>query len=230
MTRVAITQSNYIPWKGYFDLINRVDELVLFDSVQYTRRDWRNRNKIKTPDGSKWLTIPVLTKGKFEQRICDAVIKHDHWRDEHWKSLQFNYARARHFETYADRFETLYQGSSERNLSQVNYAFITAVCDILGIETRITWSMDYDMPDDQTGRLIYLCQQLGGTGYISGPSARDYLDEDQFRAAGIKVTYMDYSDYPVYEQLFPPFDHHVSILDLIFNAGPDAPQYMKSFS
>src|SRR5208283_1807000 len=93
---LAAIQSNYIPWKGYFDIINRVDEFMLYDDAQYTRRDWRNRNKIKTPRGLRWLTIPVRVKGKFHQKICETEISDPGWAAGHWQTLRQNYARAKH--------------------------------------------------------------------------------------------------------------------------------------
>jgi hypothetical protein len=118
--RVAIVQSNYIPWKGYFDLINLVDEFVLFDDIQYTRRDWRNRNRIKTPTGLMWLTVPVVVKGRYYQRIRETVIADPEWNKAHWKSIVLNYARAKHFDTYREFLEELYLGCNERFLSQIN--------------------------------------------------------------------------------------------------------------
>ncbi|MGB1286655.1 MAG: WbqC family protein [Aggregatilineales bacterium] len=231
MRTVVITQSNYIPWKGYFDLINMADELILFDSVQYTRRDWRNRNKIKTPNGTQWLTIPVLNKGKYgQQAIHETEIKGTQWRKEHWKSIKFNYARSPYFEQYAERFKGLYLDSEEENLSQVNYVFLKTVCDILEIDTKISWSMDYGVIEGKTERLIDLCHKANGDTYLSGPAARDYMDEDAFADADIQVQYMNYDDYREYEQLFPPFVQGVSVLDLLFNTGDNARDYMKSFT
>jgi hypothetical protein len=226
---LAIVQSNYIPWKGYFDLINLVDEFILFDDAQYTRRDWRNRNKIKTPDGPMWLTIPVEVKGKYLQKIRETVIVEPEWNRKHWKTIVHNYSRARHFPMYAELFEDLYLGSKEKLLSQINYRFLSAICEILGIKTKLSWSMDYRLLEGKTERLIDLCKQTGSGEYISGPAAKGYIDEELFEAEGIALRYMDYSGYPQYRQLFPPFDHHVSIIDLIFNEGSDAPEFMKSF-
>ena len=229
--KVAILQSNYIPWKGYFDLINMVDEFILYDDMQYTRRDWRNRNIIKTPQGPKWLTIPVDVKGKYHQKIKDTRIKDPAWAERHWKSITHNYARAGFFDEYREVFERLYaECEGEEYLSRVNYRFITAICEILGIRTEITWSMDYELVDGRTERLVGLCQSAGATHYISGPAARDYIEEDLFREAGIGLSYIDYSGYPEYRQLYGEFTHRVSVIDLILNEGPDAPKYMKSFS
>jgi hypothetical protein len=225
---VAIVQSNYIPWKGYFDLINSADEFILYDDVQYTRRDWRNRNTIKSPKGSTWLTIPVQVKGKYLQKIKDIVVADDKWSHDHWQSIVHCYAKARYFRDYNDLFGELYQ-QPEDNLSRINYRFIAAICQILGIRTTISWSMDFELIGDKTERLVGLCLQAGATNYLSGPAARAYLDEAAFTSKGIEVSYMDYSGYPEYGQLYPPFQSKVSVVDLIFNEGPNAPRYMMSF-
>jgi hypothetical protein len=225
---VAIVQSNYIPWRGYFDLINSVDEFILYDDMQYTKRDWRNRNRIKSRDGLIWLTIPVLVKGKYFQKIKDTVVADHEWSKEHWRSIVHNYSRAKYFSEHKALFEELYSGSEDK-LSRINYRFITAICRMLGISTAISWSMDYHLSGEKTERLVDLCRQAGAANYISGPSAKAYLDEELFRLQGIAVSYMDYSGYPEYRQLYPPFEPAVSIIDLIFNAGPDAIKYMKSF-
>jgi len=225
----AIIQSSYIPWKGYFDIINLADEFILFDDVQYTRRDWRNRNQIKTPMGRMWLTIPVEVKGRYLQPICDTAISDPKWNERHWQSLVHNYSRARYFRTYREILEELYLGATQRLLSEVNFRFISRICAILGITTRLSWSMDYDRAEGKTERLVSLCKAVGATDYISGPAAKEYMNEAHFREAGIALRYMDYSGYPEYEQLYPPFVHGVTIIDLLLNAGPEAPLYMKSF-
>jgi len=301
---LAIVQSNYIPWKGYFDLINFADEFVFLDEVQYTRRDWRNRNQIKTPGGLHWLTIPVQTRGKYLQPINETRVDGAAWRSSHWRTLSQNYSRATYFHKYQELFEDLYLGSAEDRLSEVNRAFIAAVCDILGIRTPQYWSSDFDSFEEQAdwlvalrkqgsvlgvrdavqsraalssvislesrlqepcllaerqgshpgtnpsdphsarllpvdssdpcarknGRLIHLCKQTGANIYLSGPSARSYLDETWFCAEGIAVKYIDYNAYPAYRQLYAPFEHEVTILDLIFNEGPNAYRYLKSFA
>jgi hypothetical protein len=226
---VAIVQSNYIPWRGYFDLINLVDEFILLDDVQYTRRDWRNRNRIKTPAGVQWLTIPVASKGRYLQTIRETTINDPTWPRQHWQFIQHNLARAPYFSTYRPLLEDLYSTMTEPFLSLVNYRFLRAICDLLGIRTPIRWSTDYQTQGHKTERLLDLCQQAGATAYLSGPAARAYIEEEQFRQAQITLHYMDYAGYPEYPQLFPPFDHHVSIIDLLCNVGPDAPRYLKSF-
>jgi WbqC-like protein family len=227
---VAIVQSCYIPWKGYFDLINLVDEFILYDDRQYTRRDWRNRNRIKTPQGSQWLTIPVVVKGRYDQRIDETRISDPGWADRHWKTLVHNYASAPHFDDYRDTLESLYRTTTNPRLSVVNRTFLEAISEILGIRTRLSWSTDYGVEGLKTKRLINLCRAAGATSYLSGPSAREYMEEGLFEEAGIALEYMDYGGYPEYPQLHPPFDHAVTVLDLIFNTGAEAPRYMKSLA
>jgi hypothetical protein len=226
---VAIVQSNYIPWKGYFDLINSADEFVLYDDAQYTRRDWRNRNTIKSPNGLLWLTIPVQVKGRYFQKIKDTVVADDKWARGHWQTIVHNYSRAPYFSEHRELFEDLYLGLNERLLSQINFSFISLICRILGITTTISWSADYQLSGDKTERLLGICQQAGATRYLSGPSAKAYLEEDLFKRLGIELCYMDYDGYDEYHQLYPPFASRVSIIDLIFNEGPNARRYMKSF-
>ena len=228
MKKIAILQSNYIPWKGYFDIINMVDEFILFDDAQYTKNDWRNRNKIKTKNGLIWLTIPIMRN--FGQKIYKAQTVDQKWRKKHWRSILESYAKSPYLLQYQERFEELYLGSCESYLSKINFEFISLICGILGINTEISWSMDYELLPGKTERLVSVCQQAGAGEYISGPAAKNYINEKLFNEAGIKVTYMDYSGYPEYDQLYPTFEHFVSVIDLIFNQGPDAPKFMKSFS
>jgi hypothetical protein len=227
--KVAILQSNYIPWKGYFDLINSVDEFVLYDTAQFTKNDWRNRNKIKTPKGLAWLTIPV--RHDFGQAIQDTRIEGAHWARTHWASLRQNYANAPYLDAYRSDFQRLYEDAAgETHLSVVNHRLLVAICSMLGIRTRISWSRDYELIEGKTNRLVHLCQQLEANEYISGPAAKAYIDHTMFAEAGIKLTYIDYSGYPEYSQLFGAFEHGVSVVDLLFNEGSRAPLYMKSFS
>ena len=226
MKRVAILQSNYIPWKGYFDLIASVDEFILYDEVQYTRRDWRNRNQIKTEYGRKWLTVPVVTKGLYDQTINNTRIANHDWQSRHWHALVTNYRSAPHFERIATWLEPLYQERHER-LAELNRSYLDTICANLGLQTSIRDCRELTLVQGKTERLVSLCQQTGADVYLSGPSAKSYLDERLFDAAGIAVEWCDYSNYPAYAQLWGEFVHEVSILDLLFNCGPDAPKYMK---
>jgi hypothetical protein len=225
--KVAILQSNYIPWKGYFDLIASVDEVILFDDMQYTRRDWRNRNQIKTPQGLQWLTVPVLVKGKYFQTIRETAIDGSTWALMHWKALSQNYIKSAYFKEIATWLEPLYVAQSYSHLSQLNRTLIEGVCLYLGIQTRITNSWDYQLVDGKTARLASLCIQANATEYVSGPAAQSYIDESVFDQSNIDLTWFEYGSYPEYPQLYGLFQHHVSILDLLFNCGPNSRLFMK---
>ncbi|HDQ16304.1 MAG TPA: hypothetical protein ENN45_04525 [Bacteroidetes bacterium] len=227
MKKIAILQSNYIPWKGYFDIINSADEFILYDTAQYTKNDWRNRNIIKTFQGKNWITIPV--KHSISQKINEIKIHDKKWNIKHWKTLSANYSNAKYFGYYKELFENLYLNITETFLSKINYLFITEITKILNINTKISWSTDYIIEGERSEKLVNICKQAGANEYISGPTAKCYLNESLFEKENIKVTWFDYSDYPEYSQLFPPFEHGVSILDLIFNEGQNAPKFMKSF-
>jgi len=223
---IAILQTNYVPWKGYFDLMRLVDEFVLYDDVQYTRRDWRNRNRLKSPNGVRWLTIPVQVKGKYFQRIDETVVSDPDWAARHWSTLLDWYGRAPFFERYRPVLEDLYMGLRERHLSQINRTFLEILRDLLGISTPLRWSSEYGAAGAKTERLLAICHAANADCYVSGPAARAYLDEARFQAEGIEVEWMSYDGYPEYPQLYPPFDHSVSVLDLLFNVGDAAPLYM----
>jgi WbqC-like protein family len=225
--KIAILQSNYIPWKGYFDMIAAVDEFILYDDMQFTRRDWRNRNQIKTPQGVQWLTVPVQVKGKYDQKIKDTEIDGMEWALSHWKSLAQNYRRAPYFNEVAAIIEPLYLEQTYTHISQLNRRFIEAICSYLDIKTVIKNSWDYNLLDGKTERLADLCVQAGGSEYISGPAAKDYVVESVFEELDIKLTWFDYSGYSEYPQLWGEFTHGVSILDLLFNCGKDARSYMR---
>jgi hypothetical protein len=210
-------------------MIHSVDELVLYDDVQFTRADWRNRNRIKTRDGLKWLTVPVEVKGKFLQKIKDTRISDKHWPQKHWQTIRHSYSKAPCFKEYRDVFEELYLSMDEEFLSRVNFRFLEAINRVLGIGTRISWSSDYQLPEGKNERLISICREAGADRYLSGPAAQAYMEESLFDQEGIEVEWMDYSGYPEYRQMFSPFEHGVTILDLIFNEGSNAKTFMKSF-
>jgi hypothetical protein len=225
--RVAIVQSNYLPWKGYFDLMASVDDFVLYDDVQYTRRDWRNRNQIKTPQGLHWLTVPVRVKGKYLQTIRDTEIDHGTpWAADHLKAIALNYRRAPHFAEFMPWLEGLY-ADLPPTLSQLNARLLSAIRDRLEISTALTDSSQYRLEGGKSERLASISQQAGATVYVSGPAARDYLDESVFASRGIAVEWFDYSGYPSYPQLWGDFVHNVSIVDLLLNCGPAAADYLK---
>ena len=229
MKKALITQSNYIPWKGYFDAINMVDEFIIYDDMQFTRRDWRNRNKIKTKDGLIWLTIPVEVKGKYFQKINETVISDPNWGMHHWKTIQYNYHKTPYFTLYKDQFEEAFLNNDKKYLTEINLQFLQLICGILGINTPIRFSKEFELKEEKTERLVDICKKIGATDYYSGPAAKAYMNESLFANENINIHYFDYSGYPEYPQLFNNFAHDVSIIDLLFNEGENAKKYMKSF-
>ncbi|MEM9281870.1 MAG: WbqC family protein [Verrucomicrobiota bacterium] len=230
LKKVAIIQSNYIPWRGYFDVINQVDEFILLDEVQFTRRDWRNRNKIKTHSGTRWLTIPVLTKGKYLQSISETQVEDSSWAEHHWSSIEHAYRKAPFYDALEPFLRSLYEQAQKKSLlSEINRIFLEGLCHELGISTKLRGSFEYELVGKKTERLLSICQQAGATTYLSGPAAKSYLDESMFAGEGIAVDWVDYSGYPDYAQLHGEFDGAVSVLDLLFNTGRQARDYMLSF-
>ncbi|HVI25748.1 MAG TPA: WbqC family protein [Xanthomonadaceae bacterium] len=229
MKRIAILQSNYIPWKGYFDIIAAVDEFVVYDCVQYTKNDWRNRNQIKTAQGKTWLTIPVRQR-ELAQTVEETEIADPRCLRRHWTTFRQAYAKAPHLRHCAALVEDLFLAEPPRLLAEANLGFIRRICEGLGIDTRISNVHDYAPSGDRNERLVDLCRKAGATSYLSGPAARSYLDESLFAAAGIRVEWMRYDGYPEYPQPHPPFDHYVSVLDLLAATGPDARAHLLAHS
>lgn len=225
--RVAVLQSNYIPWKGYFDLIGDVDIFVIYDRMQYTREDWRNRNVIKTANGLTWLTVPVRQSGRFGQRICDTEINGPIWARKHWKSIENSYRRAPHFEEVAHWLRPIYEDTGISHLSVLNRQLIEAVCAYLGITTRLVDSSEMELVGERSTRVAHICAQLDAGCYVSGPAARAYLNEADFASRGISVEWFDYAGYREYPQMWGAFTHQVSVLDLLFMCGPQARSFMK---
>ena len=228
MKRIAAIQSSYIPWRGYFDIIGLVDEFILLDEVQYTKRDWRNRNRAKTAQGPLWLTIPVQVKGRYHQRIDEVRVADREWAERHWQTLRQSYAAADRFDAVAEQLAALYEQAADvERLSDVNRMFLEGICPMLGIDTKLSWSTNYESEGAMTDRLASLCEQAGADEYVSGPSAKAYLDEDVLASRGIAVRWMDYEGYPEYPQVHPPFEPAVSRVDLLFSTGFEAARYMK---
>ncbi|RMD66126.1 hypothetical protein D6833_01890 [Candidatus Parcubacteria bacterium] len=230
MMRVVILQPSYIPWRGYFDQIRRADLFIFYDDVQYDKHGWRNRNQIKTAQGKQWLTIPVHSKGVTGGiPIKDVRIDwHQPWAKKHLKALTFAYSRAPYFRKYLPWLERIYSRHDEF-LADFTVDTTIELARMMGItHTRFMRSSELEgITGRKTDRLIQILQRVGATHYLSGPSARNYLEEEKFAQAGIALEYMEYN-YPEYPQLYPPYDPHVSILDLLFMVGDDALSYILS--
>ncbi len=222
MKTVAIIQSNYIPWKGYFDIIHDADLFIFHDCVQFTKQDWRTRNKIKMRDGAHWLSVPV--RASKDSRICDVTLAAEDWALKHRRVLHHAYGKAAHWKALEPLLDDIY-GRTWTNLSDLNQTVIGKIAhDWLGIETELVDSRPYDAQGAKTDRVLDLLIKAGATRYISGPAARDYLDAARFVEAGIELVYKDYAGYPEYPQPHPPFDHFVTILDLLACVGRDEAQ------
>ena len=221
--RAVVIQTNYIPWKGYFDLIANAEVFVLFDSVQSTKNDWRNRNVIKTHAGKQWLTIPI--RHSTSLRIREVEIADRSWAKKHFRSIAQAYARAPFAAEMLPLIKMWYdEAEACTTLSAANRVFIERICEIL--EIRPTWvDIQLIMPDElhdslePSARLVEVCRSVGADEYISGPAAKDYLNLSLFDAARISVKWFDYSGFSEYAQLHGPFDHHVSVLDLLLMVG-----------
>lgn len=226
----VILQPSYIPWRGYFHQIQKADLFIFYDDVQYDKHGWRNRNRIKTPQGPKWLTIPVIAKGNVAEGrlIKDIEIYRDTgWNQTHGDVLKQAYKKAPHFPRYAELLERMYSDPPTL-LADFTIQSTILLARELGItHTEFLRASELEAQGTRTDRLVDLLTKVGATHYISGPSARDYLEEDTLRRAGITLEYMVY-DYPEYEQLYPPYEPAVSILDLLCMQGTNAGAHIWS--
>lgn len=225
---VVILQPSYVPWRGYFHQVQKADIFVFYDCVQYDKRGWRNRNIIKTAQGPKWITIPVQSKSAISAglQIRDILIdSNDSWKRKHLSALRNNYGKAPYFRRYESLIEDLFSQTTSK-LADFTCRSTEILARGLGVEnTEFLRSSDLSVDGVRTDRLINILKHVGATHYISGPSARTYIEENKFDEAGISIEYMVY-DYPEYEQLHGEFLPGVSILDLLFNVGPKAANYI----
>jgi WbqC-like protein family len=224
MTRrntIVILQPSYLPWRGYFDLIRRSDTFIFYDDVQYDRGGWRNRNQIKTPSGLKWLTIPVHSKGHISEGVLlrdVAIDARTPWRRKHLDSIRHAYARAPHFKATHAFLENILEIDTPL-LADLTIATTTEIARHIGLQTQFMRSSQFGLGGNKTQRLVDLLKELGADRYLSGASAKSYIDESMFAQAGIELEYATY-DYPVYHQFHGPFTQHVSIVDALMMLGP----------
>jgi hypothetical protein len=223
--KAAIIQSNYLPWKGYFDIIHDVDIFVFLEDVQYTSRDWRNRNKIKTHDGIKWISVPIL--GGINQKIYEAKIDYSqNWIEKHKNMIHHSYARADYYPTYKNEIMEIFNHKFE-TISDLNIFAINLIGKVLEIPTKFYNSKDLGMLGNKDDKLIAICKKINADIYLSGPAAKDYIQNEKFEREGINLEYKDYHGYPEYTQLWgEDFTHFVSVIDLLFNCGEKSPFYI----
>jgi hypothetical protein len=228
---IVILQSNYLPWKGYFDLMAAADEFLLFDEVQFTKNDWRNRNRIVLGGRLHWLTLPVRTAGKLGAAIHDMEVAKAGWACSHWEKLRQAYRGTPFFSDIAPVLKNAYTYAPTNSLSAINEHFLRTLMGLLRLDTAVLHaSIVPRTTDEPSRRLIEICRARGATAYISGPAARKYLDVVAFHDAGIEVYYADYTGYPAYQQGCTPFEHGVSMVDTLMQCGVAARQHLKSLS
>jgi WbqC-like protein family len=216
--RAVVLQSNYLPWKGYFDLIQSADVFVYYDEVQYTKNDWRNRNRICSKNGLQWLTIPI-SRDAVKLKISEVRLPETRWQEDHFKTLYQTYRPARCFHQIESLLRDFYQTRTWTLLSELNRHCTESIARLLGLTTRFFDSKNFQLSEGRVERLVSLLQQIGATEYLSGPSAREYLagSEGLFAAAGIRLLFKSYEGYPEYPQLHAPFEPAVSVIDLLAN-------------
>jgi WbqC-like protein family len=222
--RVAANQSNYLPWKGYFDIIHDVDLFFFYDDVKYTKDDWRNRNIVKMGGSLRWITIPI-GKEAVKQRICDVPIPSSSWQLKHWRTLNQCYSKCQHFARYAAYFEEFYCRHTWTNLSEMNQVLIRQVCTWLGMDVVFGDSRDLHLTGAKQERVLDFVEKVGATSFLAGPAARAYLDPAEFARRNTALHFKTYQ-YPEYPQGMGAFFHNVSIVDLLFRFGPDCTHYI----
>jgi hypothetical protein len=224
--RVTILQPSYLPWLGFFEQMSRSDKFVLLDDVQYTRRDWRNRNKVRVKEGWAWLTVPVQQKNLFSQSLLETRIDNSvSWRRKHLQSLRQHYCKAPYFENYFPRCEQLYE-KDWTFLFDLCLETINFLKEEIGIDTPLLRSSEMKTSGTKADKLLSICGELGATHYLSGESASDYISEEEFSSRGVELEYQQY-EHPVYLQRYSGFVPHLSAIDLLFNCGKQSLEILK---
>ncbi|MGA1859721.1 WbqC family protein [Azospirillum sp. 11R-A] len=224
--RVGIIQPNYLPWRGYMDFIRQVDLFLLFDDVQYTRRDWRNRSRIKTAQGWHWLTVPVRHPAR-DQRIFEVEITYEvEWRSAHMAQIDAWYRKAPFYPLYRDELAELL-AAEPRTLLELNHSACLWLMRLLDIRTPVRLASELGAQGRKTDRLLDLLRKVGATSYLSGPAAKDYIEVAKFHDVGIGLEYKTY-DYADYPQQWGPFQPGLSVIDLLMNVGPGAKEHIAS--
>lgn len=222
--KAVILQPMYIPWMGYFGLIEASDVFVFYDDVQFVRRSWQRRNRIKVPDGDfTWLTVPV--EKDFGQNINEVELKDDGWRDTHWQSIEHSYASTPYFSEYSDRLHEVYDEQWDR-LVDLNTELIDRLCETFGITSDFEYSSEISSTGTKTDRLVSILDAIGADGYISGPNAREYIEQEKFEEADIELYWHEFP-HPEYDQVHGEFVSHLSAIDILFHQGPEAGEIIR---
>ena len=228
--KIAISQSNYLPWKGYFDLIQSVDEFVFFDEVQFTRRDWRNRNVIRNLNKKNWITVPVKNKGNYKEIISNIEVYNNNWKNSHLDLIKQCYSKSEHFEEIYHFFSGCYSNIDTDKLSEINKSIIIKICNFLNFNTPFVDSKNIDKTKNKISaseRLLEICISRKANIYVSGSAAKNYLDEKLFNKNGGEVNWFDYGNSKVYKQPFKDFYENLSIVDCLMNCGKDKDKFLN---
>ncbi|OGS24820.1 MAG: hypothetical protein A2297_07425 [Elusimicrobia bacterium RIFOXYB2_FULL_48_7] len=223
---VSVHQPQYLPWIGYFHKIAKSDLFVYLDDVQYKKREFQNRNRIRTKTEWQWLTVPVITKERFLQKISEVELDNtSRWQEKHWNSIKINYSHAPFFKDYREDFENIYSRKHDR-LAGLNIEITAYLLKCFGISTPVKLESEFGLPGASTERIVNICKKLGADTYFSGAGGKDYMDETLFEKENIKLVYQDFK-HPVYKQAYPGFEPYMSAIDLLFNCGPESPKIIK---
>jgi len=224
--KIAILQPSYLPWIGYFDQMARVDRFVFLDDVQFTRRDWRNRNRIRTPQGSAWLTVPVLQKNRYQQSLQRTEIDPaSSWKRKHCEAIRSNYSRAPYFDLYFPALESIYN-RDYRFLTDLCYTGIEFLKKSFKIETPTFLSSNLNVGGSKGDRILEICEALQADDYLSGDAAENYLDPRAFEQRAMGLEFQHYQ-HPEYGQCFPGFIPYLSAIDLLFNCGEESLKILR---
>lgn len=225
---VAIMQPTYLPWVGYFDMIDQCDLFVLLDCVQFDRRSWQQRNRVKTANGEVWLTVPVLSKGRRDQKIADVEIdRAGEFPSKHVRTLQHGYGKAAGAPTYLDGVKAALEAPA-MHLAELNIRAIEWLCTAFGITTPLIRSSTLPAEGHRVDRLLSICKAVDATTYVSPRGSRPYIDVDnRFADHGVTLRYHAY-DHPRYRQLHGEFLSHMSAVDLLLNEGEGAGEILRS--
>ncbi|MBN1383316.1 MAG: WbqC family protein [Elusimicrobia bacterium] len=224
---ISVHQPQYLPWLGYLHKISKSDAFVYLDNVQYKKREFQNRNRIRTKEGWIWLTVPVITKGKYHQKIFEVGIDNDDlWCNSHWESIKLNYSKAEHFSEHRDFFENIYSNKWEK-LIDLNIKIIGYLLKVFEIKTPVYYESKLGTTETSTDRIIQICKKLNADEYLSGRGGKDYMEENKFEESGIKLIWQEFK-HPEYKQVYDGFQPYMSAVDLLFNHGPESIGILKN--
>lgn len=229
MKTIAIMQPTYLPWIGYFAMIDRVDEFVFLDSVQFEHRSWQHRNKIKSSVGVQLLTVPVQIKGNRSARIADMkILKDEEFQRKHLASIEHSYNKTDFYSDYAEEFKRLMNLHCGGTIADLTIALTMFLANALGIRTPMLRASTMNTAGRRAELLSNICKERGADRYLSAPGSRDYLEmSDDFERNKISVRFHEYA-HPVYRQLYGEFTPYLSIVDLLFNCGSDSLAILKA--